>query len=315
MSPADRDRLWPALPLAAWRETCETLHLWTQIVGKVRLAQAPWLNHSWHVTLRVSARGLTTGPIPHGGERFEIEFDFIDQTLDIRASTGARRSIALRPMSVAAFYEALMRALDDLSLPVRIGAAPNEMEAAVPFAEDTAPRAYDGAWAHRFWRVLLQADRLFRDYRTGFLGKSSPSHFFWGGFDLAITRFSGRRAPRHAGGIPHMPDAVVLDAYSHEVMSVGFWPGSGPVDAAFYAYAYPEPAGFRDAEVAPGEAYYETALGEWLLPYDAVRTADDPDRAVMAFLQSAYAAAAELGRWDRAALDCDLGRAGVVRPV
>ncbi len=308
--------IWPALPLAGWRETSETLHLFTQVVGKVRLAQTPWLNHSWHVTLYVSARGLTTGPVPHGYESFEIEFDFIDSVLRLRASTGNVREVVLEPMSVAAFDGAVMTSLERLGMPVTIDGAPNEMEDATPFAQDDRPRAYDCDAAHRFWRVLLQADRLFRQYRTSFLGKSSPSHFFWGSFDLAITRFSGRNAPRHPAGFPHMPDAVVLDAYSHEVMSVGFWPGGGAVDdAAFYAYAYPEPPGFRAAKVEPDGAYYEAAMGEWILPYEAVRSAADPDAAVLAFLEGTYAAAANAGAWDRDALDCGIGQPRVVRPI
>jgi hypothetical protein len=313
----DRDLTWPALPLASWRDTCETLHLWTQVVGKARLAQTPWLNHSWHVTLYVTVRGLTTGLVPCGTEAFEIEFDLVVHVLKIRTSTGRNREIPLEPMSVAAFHATLTEALASLGVPVEISGGPNEMVEAVPFNEDTPARAYDPAWAHRFWRVLLQADRLFKLYRTCFLGKSSPSHFFWGSFDLAITRFSGRPAPRHAGGVPHLPDAVVLDAYSHEVMSAGFWPGGGGFDdAAFYAYAYPEPAGFREAKVRPaGVASYSQAMGEWILPYEAVRTAADPEAMVWEFLTTAYAAAADAAAWDRNALDCGPGRPRVVRPA
>ncbi len=312
---AARDILWPALPLARWCDTSETLHLWTQVIGKARLIQTPWLNHSWHVTLYVTARGLSTGPVPHGHDVFELELDLIAHQLLVRTSQGGRREIELGPMSVADFHAQTEATLAELGTPVEITGGPNEMEQAVPFDKDKAPRAYDPEYAHRYWRVLLQADRLFKHYRTAFLGKSSPSHLFWGGFDLAMTRFSGRTAPRHAVGIPHMPDAVVLDAYSNEVMSVGFWPGGGPVDAAFYAYAYPEPQGFRETKVAPTAAYYEAALGEWILPYETVRTAEDPDATVLEFLNSAYAAAADLAKWDRDALECAPGRPGVVRPV
>ncbi|HEY3812521.1 MAG TPA: DUF5996 family protein [Caulobacteraceae bacterium] len=314
-STAARDFIWPALPLARWRDTCETLHLWTQVVGKARLVQTPWLNHAWHVTLYVSARGLTTGPVPHGNDVFELELDLISHQLVARTSQGGRREFALDAMSVAAFHVQVTATLAELGTPVEIPGGPNEMETAVPFDQDQAPRVYDRDYAHRYWRVLLQADRLFKQYRTSFLGKSSPSHLFWGGFDLAITRFSGRKAPKHAVGFPHMPDAVVLDAYSHEVMSVGFWPGGGPVDdAAFYAYAYPEPEGFREAKIA-APAYYATELGEWVLPYEKVLEADDPDAMVLEFLDSAYAAAADLAKWDRAALDCGPGQPRVIRPT
>jgi Family of unknown function (DUF5996) len=315
VTPAAHNVLWPELSIANWAGTCTTLHLWTQVIGKARLMQTPWLNHAWHVTLYVSARGVTTGPVPHGDEVFELELDLISQSLLVRTSQGGLREIALEAMSVASFHTAVEAALAELGAPVEIVGGPNEMAEAVPFDKDHAPRAYDPDYAHRWWRALLQADRLFKQYRTAFLGKSSPSHLFWGGFDLALTRFSGRTAPKHAVGFPHMPDAVVLDAYSHEVMSVGFWPGGDGADAAFYAYAYPEPEGFRDAKVGPAAARYETSLGEWLLPYDAVRKADDPDAMVLAFLNSAYDAAADLGKWDRDALECAPGRPRVIRPA
>ena len=307
--PAHQDP-WPSLPYAEWAETCRTLHLWTQVAGKVRLVRTPWLNHSWQTPLYVSARGLTTGLIPYGARALELEFDLVDQQLRIRTD-GPARSIELKAMPVAAFYAAVMGALAELGAPVTIHAAPNELPEAVPFAEDDAPRAYDPESAQRFWRALLQADRVLKRFRTGFLGKASPVHFFWGSFDLAATRFSGRRAPPHPGGVPHLPDAVVREAYSHEVSSAGFWPGgAGCEEAVFYAYAYPEPAGFRGAAIAPAAARYDPALGEFILPYEAVRTAPDPDEALLAFLESTYAAAADLGGWDRAALECTLGEPG-----
>ena len=306
---------WPELPYAAWKDTCAALHLWTQIVGKVRLAQTPWLNHSWQAPLYVTARGLGTGPIPHGKVVFEMEFDFIDHALKIRASTGREAAVALGPMSVASFYVGVMQALGALGLPVAIHGSPNELPEATPFAQDFAPRPYDAVYAQRFWRALLQVDRVLKEFRTGFLGKSSPVHFFWGSFDMAVTRFSGRAAPPHPGGVPNLPDAVAREAYSHEVSSAGFWPGGGGVEyAAFYAYAYPEPPGFREAPVAPEQAGFDTKLGEFLLPYDAVRTAADPDAALKDFLATTYAAAATNADWDPA-LTCNLGRPGVPRRV
>lgn len=308
--------VWPDLPYDAWKESCATLHLWTQIVGKIRLAQTPWLNHSWHVPLYVTARGLTTSPIPHGDRAFEIAFDFVDHVLAIATSDGAGRQVALKPQTVADFHAAVMAALDELGLAVRIDQRPNEIPDAIPFGRDRTHASYDAEYAHRFWRALLQADRVLKQFRTGFLGKCSPVHFFWGSFDLAVTRFSGRRAPPHPGGVPNLPDSVVREAYSHEVSSAGFWPGGGGVDyAAFYAYAYPEPQGFRSAAVRPKAAFFSEALGEFLLPYDAVRTAPDPDAALLAFLESTYAAAAEAGHWDRTALECMPGKPGVPRPV
>jgi hypothetical protein len=287
----------------------------TQVVGKVRLALTPWLNHSWQTPLYVTARGLSTGPIAHGGALFDMEFDFFDQALRIRTD-GPTRAVALAPTSIAGFHAAVLGALADLELPVKIHGAPNEMAEAIPFAEDRAPRAYDGAAAQRFWRALVQADRVLKLFRTGFLGKASPSHFFWGSFDLAVTRFSGRRAPEHPGGVPHLPDAVAREAYSHEVASAGFWPGGpGTEEAVFYAYAWPEPAGFREAPVAPPQARFDADLGEFVLPYAAVRAAPDPDAMLLAFLASTYAAAADLAHWDRAALECDLGAPGRPRAV
>ena len=307
---------WPDLPYGAWKDTYATLHLWTQIAGKVRLALTPWLNHSWQVTLRVTARGLATPPIAHGGSDLQIEFDFIDHVLWLRVSDGQVRRVALRPMAVAEFYAELLRALSALGIDVRINDMPNEIVDAIPFAADRVHASYDPEFANRFWRVLLRAHEVLSLFRTGFLGKASPVHFFWGSFDLAVTRFSGRRAPPHPGGVPHLPDSVAREAYSHEVSSAGFWPGGGPVDyAAFYSYAYPAPDGFAAAPVRPAEAFFSKELGEFVLPYDAVRTAHDPRQVLMDFLQSTYDAAANLGRWDRAELECALGEPGRVRVV
>jgi hypothetical protein len=314
-APKDSDGAWPLLDYAATRETCEALHLWTQVAGKVRLACTPWLNHSWQTPLYVTARGLGTGLIPHEDGPLDLEFDLTRHVLRAR-TPDAQAEVALQPMSTAAFYDETMRALDFVGAPVSIYARPNELPDATPFADDLAQRAYDPVQARRLFGALAQANRLLAAFRTGFLGKASPVHLFWGGFDLAVTRFSGRRAPQHPGGVPHLPDAVTREAYSHEVSSAGFWPGGpGCERACFYSYAYPEPAGFRDAEVSPAAAGYDQALGEFLLPYDAVRAAADPDAEVLAFLQSTYAAAASLGHWDRQSLECDLGEPGRPRSV
>ena len=308
--------VWPALPFDAWRKTAETLQLWTQVVGKVRLVQTPWLNHSWHVTLYLTARGLTTSPMPHGSRFFAIDFDFVDHLLRITTDDHAGWEMPLVPQSVAEFYRTVMEALATLDFPVTIDETPNEIADAIPFSEDHQHASYDREYAHRFWRVLLQTDRVFKDFRTRFLGKSSPVHFFWGGFDVAVTRFSGRPAPRHPGGVPTLPDEVVREAYSHEVSSAGFWPGAGLVDyPAFYSYAYPEPAGYRDVRVRPAAAFYHEQLNEFVLPYDAVRTAASPDAALMDFLQSTYEAAADQGQWDRAALECEPGRPCIPRAI
>ncbi|HEU4616978.1 MAG TPA: DUF5996 family protein [Gammaproteobacteria bacterium] len=314
--PGNRDDVWLDLPYSSWQDTCATLHLWTQVVGKIRLACAPWLNHSWHVALYLTARGLTTSPIPYGERVFEISFDFIAHTLAITTSEGATRNIDLAPRTVADFHAAVMSALAGLGLPVEIDECPCEIPNAIPFSRDTVHHAYDAEYAQRFWRVLLQADRVLKAFRTGFIGKSSPVHFFWGSFDLAVTRFSGRRAPLHPGGVPGLADAVVREAYSHEVSSAGFWPGGAGIDyPAFYSYAYPEPPGFRTARVRPAEAAYSEQLGEFLLGYESVRAARDPDAAILEFLQSTYEAAAESGRWDRASLECALGSPRVARAI
>jgi hypothetical protein len=295
---------WPELPYAAWSDTCTTLHLWTQVVGKVRLAKSPWINHSWHVTLYVTTRGLTTSPIPDGQQQFQIDFDFIDHRLLVSVSDGRTRILPLVAMSVADFYAQLMRLLAELGISVQIHELPNEMSDPIAFSQDQVHAAYDAEYAHRYWRVLLQTDRVFHAFRARFAGKCSPVHFFWGSNDLAVTRFSGRPAPAHPGGVPHLPDSVTREAYSQEVSSAGFWPGGGPLDhAAFYSYAYPVPAGFGEAEVQPAAAYFHDTLGEFLLPYDAVRAAADPDATLLAFLQSTYEAAADVAGWDRASLE------------
>lgn len=308
------EALWPELAYPNWRDTAVTLHLWTQIVGKIRLTLTPWLNHSWQVPLYVTSRGLGTLPIPAGREILEIEFDFIAHRLGVRTSQGAERSLVLAPQSVSEFYRQLMSQLRELGIAVSIRETPNEVADPIPFPKDDSHCSYDDAAAHAFWRALIQADRIFKQFRTGFLGKASPVHFFWGSFDLAVTRFSGRAAPLHPGGVPGLPDAVTREAYSHEVSSAGFWPGNDAFPtAAFYSYAYPEPKSFRDRAVTPG-AYYEEKLGEFILPYDTVRRAADPEELVLDFLSRTYEAAADAGGWDRARLECSPGLAGRVRP-
>jgi Family of unknown function (DUF5996) len=295
---------WPELNYADWKDTCATLHMWLQIVGKIRLVQTPWTNHSWHVTLYVTSRGLTTSPIPHGTDTFEIRFDFIDHQLRILKSDGGQRSIELKPRSVADFYNAVMAALDELDLAVKIDILPNEIPNPIPFDRDEQHRSYDSKYANRFWRVLVQSDRVFKQFRSRFCGKCSPVHFFWGAPDLAVTRFSGRGAPKHPGGIPHLPDAITREAYSQEVSSLGFWPGADAMPMAiFYSYAYPEPKGFSEAKVKPDAASYNAQFREFVLPYDAVRTGKSPDDAILDFAQSTYDAASQLGNWDRAALE------------
>lgn len=296
--------VWPDLPLEAWSETCATLHMWTQIVGKIRLVQSPWVNHSWHATLYVTARGLSTSPIPHGARVFQIDFDFITHQLTVQCSDGTIGGFTLEPQSVAAFYTRLMEELRKLNLPVTIRKRPNEVADPITFDQDKADRAYDPVYANRFWRVLVQTDRVMKQFRARFIGKCSPVHFFWGAPDLAVTRFSGRRAPEHPGGIPNLPDWVTREAYSHEVSSCGFWPGGGPIPyPAFYSYAYPEPAGFAEEPVRPGDAFFSTDLREFVLPYDVVRQAASPDDTLLDFLQTTYDAAANLAGWDRASLE------------
>jgi hypothetical protein len=309
--------LWPLLPPGpALRATTDTVQLWTQVLGKVTLARRPWINHSWHVALRVSARGLITPLIPNGATAFSLELDFVAHELVIRVTDGGERRIPLQAESIAAFYGEAMDALAALGAPTDIDALPSELpDPIVPFPDDVTPRAYDPAVAQAWWLAMVQAERVFTRFRSCFLGKVSPIHLFWGAFDLAVTRFSGRRAPLHPGGFPHLPDAVTREAYSHEVSSAGFWPGAEGVEPAFYSYAYPAPEGFGAAPVAPAGARFDTNIGEFLLPYEAVRTAPDPDEALMAFLQSTYAAAADLAHWDRAALECGEGQVGRPRVV
>lgn len=306
---------WPQLDYSGWRDTAATLQLWTQIVGKVRLALTPWLNHGWQVPLYVSARGLTTSTIPAGTEAIDMEFDFIDHRLVCRNSRGGVETIALRPKSVAQFYEEVMAAMAALGVEVTIHIVPNEVADPIPFPQDRVHASYDADAARRFWQALVQVDRVFKLFRSGFLGKASPVHVFWGSFDLAVTRFSGREAPLHRGGVPGLPDRVTREAYSHEVSSAGFWPGSDVYPhAAFYSYAYPEPPGFRDRPMPSGATFDET-LGEFVLHYDVVRDAPDSEALLLDFLQASYEAAADCGRWDRAALECPLGRPGIPRPL
>jgi hypothetical protein len=311
----DGEHAWPALSYRDWRDTAATLQLWTQIVGKVRLALSPWLNHGWHVPLYVNARGLGTSPIHAGRRIFEIDFDLVEHRLLVRTPQARERGFALEPMSVASFYRRCMAELDAAGIRVTIDVRPNEVPDPIRFPDDDVHACYDAAAVNAFWRALVQADRVFGLFRTSFLGKSSPVHFFWGSFDLAVTRFSGRTAPLHPGGIPGLPDAVTREAYSHEVSSAGFWPGNEQhPDAAFFSYAYPTPQGFAEAQVEPAAAFWSPALGEWLLPYEAVRTAADPDHALLRFLQTTYRAAADLGDWDRG-LECAIGVPRRPRPL
>jgi hypothetical protein len=298
------NKSWPELPYTQWADSCTTLHLWTQIVGKIRMAKSPWINHGWHVTLYVTPRGLTTSPIVDGARQFGIDFDFVQHRLVILLSDGDQRSFKLEPMTVAVFYARIMSALGELGIVARINTMPNEIPEPIRFDKDTVHSSYDAAYVNRFWRALVQTDRVFKQFRACFTGKCSPVHFFWGSFDLAVTRFSGRAAPEHPGGIPYLPDAVTREAYCQEVSSAGFWPGGGPIDyAAFYSYAYPPPDGFAVSNVQPKEAFFHADLGEFLLPYDAVRSAADPNATLWAFLQSTYAAAADGASWDRQNLE------------
>jgi hypothetical protein len=297
-NPTELD-LWPPLPWDEWKDTADTLHMWTQIVGKTRLALTPLVNHWWNVPLYVSAFGLSTSAMPYEGDQFEIEFDFVHHQLHLRVSSGASRSVALRPQSVASFYEEYMSLLGSLGIEVKIHAIPDEVKDPTPFREDNQHASYDSEYAHRFWLILSRADVLFKRFRAQFVGKSSPVHFFWGSFDLAVTRFSGRPAPPRPGA-----DAITREAYSHEVISAGFWPGNGGFGTpAFYAYAAPEPAGLDRQPIRPEQAFYSSDLKEFILKYDDVRTAESPERALMEFLQSSYEAAATLAGWDRKALE------------
>jgi hypothetical protein len=297
-------RQWPELTLVDWADTRETVHRWTQVVGKVRLALEPWVNHWWQIPFYVSARGLTTSMMHATDRSLEIEFDFIDHVLAMRTTHGEQRLIGLEPRSVADFADEALSVLAELGVVVDILGRPVEIPDATPFADDTAHASYDRAAIERFWRALVEIDRVLDRFRGRFIGKASPVHFFWGGFDMAATRFSGRTAPRHPGGVPNCADWVMHDAYSHEVSSCGYWPG-GSEEGSFYSYAYPEPDGFSALRVAPADAYYDGTLMEFILPYRAVRTAADPDATLLAFLQSTYEAAATTGNWDRAALEAD----------
>ncbi|MGC2460353.1 MAG: DUF5996 family protein [Steroidobacteraceae bacterium] len=296
------NEVWPALPYKAWQDTYATLHMWSQIVGKIALAQAPPINHSWAVSLHLTARGLTTRNLPHGNRSFSMEFDFIEHQLVIRTTYGEVRALPLRARSVAEFYREVMDTLRSMALPVTIWSMPVEIPSPMRFENDTIHHSYDPEFANRFWRILLQVERVFTACRCQFIGKCSPVQFFWGSFDLAASRFSGKAAPVRDG------PAFMREAYSHEVISHGFWPGSGPVlEPAFYAYCVPEPNGLKDARVQPAAAFYHTELSEFILPYDAVRTAASPDRAIHAFIDSTYEQAATLANWDRTALERDLG--------
>ena len=307
---------WPVLDYDEWRQTGEALHLWSQIAGKYRLAHTPWINHSWHATLYVTLRGLTTGPIPDPAAQIDLEFDFRNHCLVAQANDGARESFALEAMSVADFYERTKRMISAVGGTPTMHGAPNEVSDPIPFAKDTQKRPYNAEAVQRFHQALLRIDQVFEHFRTSFVGKVSPVHLFWGSFDLAVTRFSGRPAPLHPGGIPNLPDEVTQEAYSHEVSSAGFWPGGNGVDEAmFYSYAYSQPNGFKDQPVEPDGARFDGSLGEFLLPYETVRAANDPAAMLLRFLRSTYMAAAETGGWNRDALECEIGQPSVPRAV
>lgn len=299
---AARPGHWPTLPADAWQDTCATLHMWLQIVGKIRHSQMPWVNHSWHVPLYVTSRGLTTSLMPNAAG-LQIDFDFVDHRLLVQTADGTTRTMALAPRSVADFHGELFATLKSLHIDARIAGRPNEVEVATPFEQDREHASYDPGQANCYWRALVEAHRVFQIFRARFAGKCSPVHFFWGAPDLAVTRFSGRPAPRHPGGFPNLPDWITREAYSHEVSSCGYWPGAGPFPPLFYAYAYPVPEGFSEARVRPGAGSYSPDLHEFVLPYDVVRQADNPDKTLLDFLQSTYEAAADLADWDRAALE------------
>jgi len=295
--------LWPELPLAEWKDTYDTLHMWTQIVGKIRLALTPLVNHWWNTALYVTPHGFTTSAMSYKGRLFQINFDFIAHLLLIEVDDGSMKTIPLRPHSVAEFYQETMAALGSLGMPLTIWTTPVEVPDRTPFERDHKHAAYDPEYAQRFWRILAQTSRVFAEFRSRFIGKASPVHFFWGAFDLAVTRFSGRQAPSHPG-VQNCPRFVMVEAYSHEVSSCGFWPGGGPVnEPVFYAYAYPEPQGFKDHTILPAEAFYHNGMSEFVLPYEVVRTATSPDDVLMSFLQSSYEAAATCAKWDRHTLE------------
>ena len=302
---ATNDEIWPALPYEAWKDTYATLHMWSQVIGKIAVALAPPVNHSWAISMRVSARGLATQNLPHGERMFTIEFDFIDHELIIRTADGDRRALPLAPRSVADFYRDVMQTLGSMALPVKIRTLPVEVPAPIRFEQDTVHHAYDAQWAQRFWRILVQVERVLTACRCPFTGKASPVQFFWGSFDLAVSRFSGKPAPKRDG------PGWMQDAYSHEVISHGFWPGSGPLlEPAFYAYCVPEPPGLKAARIRPPAAFYHAELNEFILPYESARTSASPDAAIHAFVDSTYEQAATLAHWDRAALERTSGAAG-----
>ncbi|MEM9015152.1 MAG: DUF5996 family protein [Pseudomonadota bacterium] len=307
---------WPDIPYARWRPTGASLHMWLQIIGKFRLAQTPWMIHSWQATFYVTSRGITTGLIPGAAESYSIDVDLLRHELRARSTAGKAVQISLESMSVAEFHERFIDAIAQIGAPTAFHNAPNELPTAIPFSEQIEAGSYDPDAAHDFWRALVSVTNVFSHFRTSFVGKTSPVHLFWGSFDLAVTRFSGRPAPLHPGGVPNLPDAVTREAYSHEVSSAGFWAGGGGVDyPAFYSYAYPTPDGFKNCSPGHEEAFYSDDLGEFVLPYDAVRNAPKPEAALLGFLEATYLAAAKLGRWDRAVLECDLGRPAVPRPL
>ncbi len=303
-SKTSKSNHWPELPEPGkWEDTLTTVHMWSQIIGKIRLELSPWINHSWGSTLYVTSSGLTTSPISHKGFKFEIDFNFIDHKLVIITSNGNQKTFDLEPMSVADFYDKTMQSLSELGIEVNIFTRPVEVETAIPFEEDTVHASYDADAVKRFWKALVQINRVFTEFRAEFIGKVSPVHFFWGAFDLAVTRFSGRTAPKHPGGAPNCADWVMEEAYSHELSSAGFWAGPGLGEPAFYSYAYPAPDGYNAADVKPDSAYYHNDLGEYILPYKAVQASENPDAVLIDFLQSTYEAAAELGNWDRHSLE------------
>ncbi|MEM6538896.1 MAG: DUF5996 family protein [Pseudomonadota bacterium] len=307
---------WPDIPYTRWKDTGASLHMWLQVIGKFRLAQTPWLNHSWQATFYVTGRGLTTSLVPGRFQDFCVDLDFIAHEVHVTSTSGDRDIFKLEPMSVASFHKRFIAALNAVGAPSKFHGAPNELVDAIPFTEQTSSGTYDPSAAQDYWRALVAVNSVFSRFRTAYLGKSSPVHLFWGSLDLAVTRFSGRAAPLHAGGIPNLPDNVTQEAYSHEVSSAGFWAGGGGVEfPAFYCYAYPIPEGFKDYSIAHEEAYYDDALGEFLLPYDAVRNAPDPEGSLLAFLEATYEAAAETGGWPRSTLECALGQPGVPRPI
>lgn len=307
---------WPPIPYAEWRETCSALHLWSQVIGKYRLAHTPWQNHSWHATLYVTPRGVTTGPVPDRGFLVSLSLDFCDHFFLAEAEGGARASFPLRAMSVADFFRETSAAIRSLGGTPSMHGTPNEIANPVPFEQDVSQRPYDAAAVQRFHRALTSVQPVFEQFRTSYLGKVSPVHLFWGSFDLAVTRFSGRPAPLHAGGVPGLPDKITQEAYSHEVSSAGFWPGgAGVEEAMFYSYAYPAPEGFSTRKVAPDAAWFDDQLGEFLLPYEAVRRSGNPEAVLLAFLESSYAAAADAGNWSRSTLECEPGRPRIPRQV